>query len=104
MPIEGAANAAQAANAYSNTAKQGDIGPGSEDRDVNFADLLRQSTQEAIGAMEAGEKASARAITGDADITQVVSAVNNAEMTLQTVVSVRDRMVSAYQQIMRMPI
>lgn len=104
MPIEGAANAAQAANAYSNTAKQADIGPGNKESDVNFADLVRQSAKEAINTMEAGEKASAAAITGDADITQVVQAVNSAEMTLQTVVSVRDRMVSAYQQIMRMPI
>jgi flagellar hook-basal body complex protein FliE len=34
----------------------------------------------------------------------VVTAVSNAEMTLQTVVAVRDRVLNAYQEIMRMPI
>ncbi len=34
----------------------------------------------------------------------VVQAVSNAELTLQTVVAVRDRVVNAYQEIMRMPI
>ena len=47
---------------------------------------------------------SAMAVTGEADITDVVQAVTSAELTLQTVVAVRDRMISAYQEIMRMPI
>jgi flagellar biosynthetic protein FliQ len=34
----------------------------------------------------------------------VVEAVNAAELTLQTVVAVRDRMIAAYQEILRMPI
>jgi flagellar hook-basal body complex protein FliE len=34
----------------------------------------------------------------------VVAAVHAAEITLQTVVAVRDRMISAYQDILRMPI
>jgi flagellar hook-basal body complex protein FliE len=33
----------------------------------------------------------------------VVEAVNAAELTLQTVVAVRDRIIGAYQEIMRMP-
>jgi flagellar hook-basal body complex protein FliE len=47
---------------------------------------------------------SAKAVTGEADIVDVVQAVGNAEITLQTVVAVRDRVISAYQEIMRMPI
>ena len=47
---------------------------------------------------------SAAAIQNKADLTEVVTAITNAEVTLQTVVAVRDRMISAYQQIMRMPI
>ena len=46
----------------------------------------------------------AKAVAGEADILEVVSAVSNAEMTLQTVVAVRDRVLGAYQEIMRMPI
>jgi flagellar hook-basal body complex protein FliE len=34
----------------------------------------------------------------------VVAAVTNAEVTLQTVLAVRDRVIQAYQDIIRMPI
>lgn len=54
--------------------------------------------------MKAGEKASAQAVTGEASLTDVVEAVTDAEMTLQTVVAIRDRMLNAYQEIMRMPV
>ena len=54
--------------------------------------------------MKASEVVGARAITGDAKLTEVLEAVTDAEVTLQTIVSLRDRMVSAYQEIMRMPI
>ena len=54
--------------------------------------------------MRSGEDASARAVTGEAELTEVVQAVTAAEVTLETVVAVRDRMISAYQEIMRMPI
>ena len=54
--------------------------------------------------MKSGEDMAAKAVTGEADLTDVVQAISSAELTLQTVVSVRDRMISAYQDIMRMPI
>ena len=43
-------------------------------------------------------------MTGQVDIRDVVMAVNNAEVTLQTAVAVRDKVIAAYQEIMRMPI
>jgi flagellar hook-basal body complex protein FliE len=46
----------------------------------------------------------AQGVTGENDLTDIVEAVTAAELTLQTVVAVRDRLVSAYQDIMRMPI
>jgi len=45
-----------------------------------------------------------RQITGQANIVDVVSAVNQAEITLDTVVAVRDKVVQANQSIMNMPI
>ena len=47
---------------------------------------------------------SAKAIAEKADLTDLVTSVTNAELTLQTVVAVRDRMISAYQDIIKMPI
>jgi flagellar hook-basal body complex protein FliE len=37
-------------------------------------------------------------------VTDVVLAVARAELALQTAVAVRDRVVAAYQDVMRMPI
>ena len=55
-------------------------------------------------ALHKGEAASLQAVTGKADLTQVAAAVNNAEIALQTVIAVRDRVIPAYQDIMKMPI
>jgi flagellar hook-basal body complex protein FliE len=55
--------------------------------------------------MKAGEQvASQQAATGKGDIVNVVSAVNQAELTLDTVVAVRDKVIQAYQTVMQMPI
>jgi len=49
-------------------------------------------------------KQEAKQAAGQADIVDVVNAVNAAEITLDTVVAVRDKVVQAYQSIMNMPI
>ena len=54
--------------------------------------------------MQQGEKMAANQASGKADIVDVVSAVNSAELTLDTVVAVRDKVIAAYQSIMQMPI
>lgn len=78
--------------------------PSLDDGGVSFSKFMEDSIANSIDTMKAGETMQARAITGEADITDVVKAVTDSELTLQTIVSIRDRMVSAYQEIMRMPI
>ncbi len=96
-------NAATAAKAYANTAKAADLS-GDIQKGPSFGDVMKESALNAIRTMRAGESASAKAITGEASLPEVVQAVSAAELTLQTVVSVRDRLIGAYQEIMRMPI
>lgn len=67
----------------------------------SFGDILKQSIGSAIDAQKTSEKVSAAAVLGKADMTDVLKAVNDAEMALNTVLAVRDRVVQAYQQIMR---
>jgi flagellar hook-basal body complex protein FliE len=43
-------------------------------------------------------------VDNDAELVDIVSAVANAEITLDTVVTIRDRVIHAYQEIIRMPI
>lgn len=71
---------------------------------VSFADLLGNKIQDSVETFKSSEDMSAKAINGEADITEVVQAVTEAELTLQTLVAVRDKMISAYQEIMRMQI
>ncbi len=71
---------------------------------AEFSDVLRAATEGAIGDLRAGEAQSLKAAAGTADLNDVVMAVGKAELTLQTVVAVRDRVIQAYQEILRMPI
>lgn len=99
-------NPAIAAKAYGNSqniaVKSNE--PSDEGQGVSFSDFLEDKARESIETLREGEKMSGKAVTGEADITDVVEAVTAAELTLETVVAMRDRMVSAFQEILRMPI
>ena len=55
-------------------------------------------------ALKGAEAASARQVAGKGDLVDVVTAIGAAEMALDTVVAVRDKVVGAYSEIMRMQI
>jgi len=80
------------------------VGSSSGSDPVSFADLLGGKIEQSVDALKQGEELSAKAVTGDANLTDVVQAVTDAELSLQTLVAVRDKMISAYQEIMRMQI
>mgnify|MGYP002781282232 CR=1 FL=1 len=93
-------------NAYNRAAGAGALGTGGADAvntagagGASFGDLLSQATQKTIDTQKAGEKASADAVLGRADLTDVVQAVNNAEMSLNMFLSIRDKLVEAYKTI-----
>jgi flagellar hook-basal body complex protein FliE len=69
-----------------------------------FADLVKDAVQEAVKTGNSGEQVTAKAVENSADLNQVVTAVAEADLTLQTVVAVRDRVIEAYKDIVRMPI
>lgn len=104
MPVDKLSDSVLAAQAYRQGAKAIEkpaLGGGA---DVSFKDFLSNSVQDATRTLRAGEASSARAVTGKAELADVVQAVSAAEITLQTIVTIRDRLISAYQDIMRMPI
>ncbi|NQW02296.1 MAG: flagellar hook-basal body complex protein FliE [Rhodospirillales bacterium] len=68
-----------------------------------FADLVKNAIQEAVKIGERGESLSIAGINDRADINQVVTAVAEAEVALKTVVTVRDKVIDAYKEIIRMP-
>jgi flagellar hook-basal body complex protein FliE len=108
MPITSIGNAIAAYNATVKAAT-GEVDPQSGGSPgvaggADFASVLRQGAQDAIAAGKKSEMLSEQALAGKADIRDVVSAVNNAAMTLQTVVAVRDKVINAYNSILQMPI
>ncbi len=96
-------NVASALSAYANVAKP-DMGSPMEARDVEPGSGFAGALKGIVDTFRQSEQMSASAIAGKADIRDVVAAVNNAEMTLETVVAVRDKVINAYNEIMRMPI
>ncbi|MEH6725929.1 MAG: flagellar hook-basal body complex protein FliE [Hyphomicrobiales bacterium] len=101
----GAANAySAAAKAISQSpAKTAEIKPAS---DNSFATMVSQAATNAVETGKASEQASMAFATGQptANMVEMVTAVAETELALQTMVSVRDRVISAYEEIMRMPI
>ena len=71
---------------------------------TGFGDFLSGALKDAVGNIKAGEQMATQQAAGKADIVNVVSAVNQTELTLDTVVAVRDKVIQAYQSIMQMPI
>jgi flagellar hook-basal body complex protein FliE len=69
-----------------------------------FSDFLSGAINDSIGTIAKGEQAATTQVTGKANIVDVVNSVNAAELTLDTVVAVRDKVVQAYQSIINMPI
>ncbi len=102
-----AINFTDAVRAYDKMARQDSIqGPdvAQPSGGTGFSDMLREATESAVSSLREGEAQSLRAAAGTADINDVVMAMSKAEMTLQTVVTLRDKVIQAYQEIIRMPI
>jgi len=89
----------QAAAAYRAAAS-----PGSATEGADFGATLRRAVEGAVEVGHEADAASTRALLGQGSVTDVVLAVSRAEMALQTAVTLRDRVVAAYQDVMRMPI
>ena len=69
-----------------------------------FGELLNNVLSETTQTSRAAETQMAAAVQGKAELIDVVTAVTSAEASLETVMAVRDQVISAYQEIMRMPI
>lgn len=95
--------ALQALQAYRTT--QGGVAPTTMPAaGGGFGDMLQSALKGVVDQGHAADQQSMVAISGHGNLLEVVSAVSKAELSLQTTIAVRDRVVQAYQDIMRMPI
>ena len=102
-------NSLSAANAYQNQLKlmkdvTDESSASSGSSTGGFAKLLENQLQDFVSTQKQAETAKLEAISGKGDIAELVTAIANAEMALNTIVTIRDRAISAYQDIIRMPI
>jgi len=75
-----------------------------DDSAGGFGALVEDLVVGTADQMRAAEKASAMQVAGKGDLIDVVTAIGAAETALDTMVAVRDRVVGAYTDIMRMQI
>lgn len=103
------ATALQAAQAYGSSARlleragKSKAGGGG-DETKGFMDLLNQAVNSVTETGTAAETKAAELASGRADIVELVTAVAETEMAVETMVTVRDRVIAAYQEIINMPI
>ena len=90
-----------AANAYASVDRGNTGGNGTT---PSFGSVLQNAVSNAVETGHTAETDALQAIAGQGSLTDVVTAVSRAELALQTATAVRDRVVQAYQDIMKMPI
>lgn len=79
-------------------------GPAASTAGPSFAQTLSQFASDAIGTLQAGEAAAIQGLQGSLPPFKVVESVMAAQRTLQEALSIRDKAVTAYQEISRMAI
>ncbi len=108
-------DALQAINAYAQAAQTGKTSQSSDAvalglqgesaaKGTDFAAMVQDAIGGAMASSAAAEKLTVSASAGQTELVDVVTAISAAEIQLETVIAVRDEMIKAYQDILRMPI
>jgi flagellar hook-basal body complex protein FliE len=101
------ASPAIAANAYASAARALDIGGAAKPADStgpSFGEVLKDAVG---GVLDTGRKSDAQTVamaSGKANVMDVVTAVAETDVAVSTLVSVRDKVIAAYEDIMKMAI
>ena len=66
--------------------------------------VIREAGRDFAATMIEGETAAKAAMVGQADPHALVQALAQTELAVETAVTVRDKVVEAYQEILRMPV
>lgn len=98
-----------AAKAYASTQQTAGVDPGAAavaggGTGGGFGEILKATMGDAVSASRNAEAQMAAQVQGKAELVDVVTAISAAEASLETVMAVRDQVISAYQEIIRMPI
>ncbi|MFN3263078.1 MAG: flagellar hook-basal body complex protein FliE [Pikeienuella sp.] len=97
-------NSALASRLYQNV--QGALAPGDGNRKARpgMAETAQEAAQSFVETLRQGEETAKAGMVGKADPQSVVTALASAELAVQSAISIRDRVVESYQEILRMPV
>jgi flagellar hook-basal body complex protein FliE len=70
----------------------------------SFGDMVQSAITDAVNSAHNAEHQMAAQVQGKAQLVDVATALSSAQASLETVMAVRDQVISAYQEIMRMQI
>ena len=70
----------------------------------DFSSVLSDMARQAASTIRASEETAMKGVQGQAPVQEVVQSVMRAQTSLQTALALRDKAVSAYQDLTRMPI
>lgn len=96
-----------ALQSYGNARKAALLGGASADpaaSGLSFSEALTEAARMMEASLRQGEAAATAAVSGEGDVQSLVEALSATELALETAVTVRDRVVEAYQEILRMPV
>ena len=79
-------------------------GIGEAKKGMDFGEMLKSAMTDTLHQTKAAEMKIGQQAAGKAELIDVVTAISSAEASLDTVMAVRDQVITAYQEIMRMPI
>ena len=99
--ITGLSSVESLGSASSTVAPQASASPSAG---TSFEEALSQAIGSAVGTLQSGEAAAIQGVQGAAPPMTVVESVMGAQRALQSVLAIRDKVVSAYQEIARMAI
>lgn len=99
-------SALQAYAAAAQNAARATEGPqsGDEAGAAEFSAMLTNAVSETGTSLAQAENLTAGAAMGQTELIDVVTAVSAAEVQLQTVMAIRDEVIRAYNDILKMPI
>jgi flagellar hook-basal body complex protein FliE len=104
------ATPASAAGVYSSIARLtggiGDLGKAGKDASgaTDFGAMVKQAMSAVVETGHKSDALSQAAANGKADVIDVVTAVAETEVAVSALVSVRDRVIRSYEDILKMPI
>ena len=105
MPISSATAAyAQAQKLISQSAKTTPTVIPEQTNAPGFSEVLSQNMNAVLETGQAADQKSMEMINGNANVVDVVTAIAETEIAIESMVTIRDRVIQAYEEIMRMPI